>query len=65
MVLADVARVESLRSESGERANEHYPPDRAELSDGYPLARAAANGNRVLVELLLAHGADVDARFHR
>ena len=60
-VLDDVEQVKLLLSKDRSLANKHFRPDRKNDSNGFPLVRACANGNQEIVEILLDHGADINA----
>ncbi len=54
--MEDVDRLKAMLSENPELAKEKW-----KWSECYPLVRACALGNREIVELLLDHGADINA----
>lgn len=59
--LEDIERARELLASDPSLAKRHYLPNNARLSGGFPLVRACAKGNASIVELLLDHGADINA----
>ena len=64
VVVGDVSVVTRMLAEDATLANRDFRPveKRNAHTDGFPLVRACHDGNYELAEVLLEHGADVDAR---
>ncbi len=61
VALGDFDHAEKLLANDRSLANKDHRPDISNLSEGLPLVRACATGNRDIVELLLGCGADINA----